>query len=67
MKRMTILPIMVLLLGLGCAGNQNGSVQLKEGAVAPDFSAQDQAGENVTLSELRTRGPVALSLLRSFS
>jgi ABC-type Fe3+-hydroxamate transport system substrate-binding protein len=67
MKSMALLSIMVLVLGLGCAGNQNGSVQLKEGAVAPDFTAQDQAGKTVALSELRTQGPVVVSLLRGFS
>jgi hypothetical protein len=67
MKRMALISIMALVLGLGCAEKQNGSAQLKEGAVAPDFSAQDQAGKTVTLSELRTQGPVAVSLLRGFS
>ncbi|MCP4196248.1 MAG: hypothetical protein GY762_03780 [Proteobacteria bacterium] len=67
MKCMAFITIMAFVLGLSCAEKQNGSVQLKEGAVAPDFSAQDQEGKTVTLSELRTQGPVAFSLLRSFS
>jgi ABC-type Fe3+-hydroxamate transport system substrate-binding protein len=67
MKSMAFLSIIAMVLGLGCAGNQNGSVQLKEGAAAPDFSAQDQAGKTVTLSELRLQGPVVVSLLRGFS
>jgi hypothetical protein len=67
MKHMAFITIMAFVLGSGCAEKQNGSAQLKEGAVAPDFSAQDQAGKSVTLSELRTQGPVAVSLLRGFS
>ena len=56
-----------LLMGIACAGNQNGSMQLKKGTQAPDFTARDQAGETITLSELTVRGPVVLSLLRGFS
>ena len=67
MKKRYISFLIALVLGIGCAGNQNGSMQLKEGASAPDFTAQDQAGNTVTLSELTARGPVALSLLRGFS
>ncbi len=67
MIRRFILCLVALVLVIGCAGNQNGSVQLKEGSKAPEFTAQDQAGQTVTLSELAARGPVALSLLRSFS
>ena len=67
MKKVALLFIIALVLGFGCAGNQNGSVQLKEGAAAPDFTAQDQAGNTVTLSKLSSQGPVVVSLLRGFS
>ena len=67
MNKMVFPIMMVLALGLSCAGNQNGSMQLMEGARAPDFTAQDQGGSSVTLSELLARGPVVVSLLRGFS
>lgn len=54
------------LIGAACAGPQNPDDFLAVGAPAPEFSATDQHGKAVTLSELRRDGPVVLTFLRSF-
>ena len=39
---------------------------IKPGAIAPDFTLDDQNGTPVTLSALTARGPVLISVFRGF-
>ena len=39
---------------------------IKPGAMAPDFTLDDQHGEPVSLAALHAKGPVVLSVFRGF-
>ncbi len=52
MGKTTIGLILLLVISINCAGNQHAKTQLKQGANAPDFTADDHAGGTLTLKKL---------------
>ncbi len=42
-------------------------MKLREGSIAPEFTAVDMEGKDVSLSDLRQDGSVVLVFLRGFS
>ncbi len=62
MKKLTI----ICLLFVCAAINAQRNSPIAVGAVAPDFTLEDQNGRKVTLSDSRSKNPVVLVFYRAY-